>query len=958
MEPDRRNRISHLYHAALERAPEERSAFVREACAGDEALQQEVESLLRYESASSRFLETPAAAVVAAVPDSAQMVHRQIGPYTIVAPLGAGGMGEVYRARDNKLGRDVAIKILPSHFTADPERRTRFAREARLLATLNHPHIGAIYGLEESGGLTALVLELVEGPTLADRLERGPLPISETLAIARQIADALDEAHEKGIIHRDLKPANIVLQGAAGPVACDVRAKVLDFGLAKTLLAPSANPTLHPTGTAEGRILGTPAYMSPEQARGLPVDKRTDIWAFGCVLYEMLSGRRPFEGATITDTFARILEHEPDWSALPGETPVPIRRLIERCQRKDPRKRLRDIADALIEIDDGGKAVDVIPPAGAALAPRRTREWLAWVVAATLAVGSGGMALLNRRAAQPAPTEPVEFQIDPPAGSEFFGTSPEFAIAPDGRHVAFIATSKAGMSLWVRPLATLELRELPGTEDARNPFWSPDGQSIGYFAGSMLRTVRVTGGSPVDVCQAPLVGSGALSGTWNTNGVILFGPLGGSLYKAAARGGPPTPVTTLAKDETAHRWPWFLPDGQHFLYLALRGERGEVRVGSLDSSDVVALGAFDSHVVFSTGHLFFVRGGNLMAQPFDAASLQTTGDPLPLGAQAGIDPPWQRGMFSVSSTGRLVYRPTARATSQLTWLDRSGRPVGTVGDPAVHFNLDLSPDGLRVALSKLTQRPAADAEFDIWVIDLTTERSIRVTDGPGWQFDPAWSPDGTQIVFNSNRLGGWSLFTRASDGSGADAPILKWSPGVRPSGADWSRTNLIVYTNNARPSSETARDQLDLWTVRMSGDRKPTVFLNTKHMEIGGVFSPDGKWIAYTSNETGRRELYVRPFPGKEPAAPISRDGGSDARWRGDGRELFFLSPDGGMMAARIETTNGLAASAPQLLFTTKLRRSNNRPYAVAADGQRFLIPIAAAQPLRVVLDWRAMLAR
>jgi serine/threonine protein kinase len=517
MGPDRRKWISELHHAALARPVAERSRFLQAACDGDETLRHEVESLLTYESAAEPFLETPAADVVVGVltdvDSRPQILNRQVGSYTIVASLGAGGMGEVYRARDGKLGRDVAIKILPTHFTSDPERRARFAREARLLATLNHPHIGAIYGLEETDGVAALVLELVEGPTLAERLETGPLPIGDALAIARQIAEALDAAHEKGIVHRDLKPGNIVLQSsanAAGVASSETRAKVLDFGLAKTMaVGPKGDLTQRPPGsldgTEEGRILGTPAYMSPEQARGQAVDKRTDIWAFGCVLYEMLTGLRAFDGPTISDTFVSILEREPHWDALPAEAPMSIRALLERCLRKDPRNRLHDIADARIELDDGSKPLATTSAATDATPakPVSVRDRLGWIVAAALALTLGGVILLNRRDVPSEAPEPVEFPILPPEGTSFTSPVVEFAVSPDGRHVALVAKSKAGSSLWVRSLTAVDPRPLRGTEGARNPFWSPDSQSIGFFAGNQLKTVQASGGQRSCRCHGP-----------------------------------------------------------------------------------------------------------------------------------------------------------------------------------------------------------------------------------------------------------------------------------------------------------------------------------------------------------------------------------------------------------------------------------------------------------------------
>ena len=527
MTTDQGKRITGLYHAALERPPAERGTFLDEVCAGDAALREEVESLLRIGSDADALLETPAMEVVAR--GVAGMVGRQLGPFHVLGALGVGGMGEVYRARDSKLGRDVAIKLLPPLFTRDPERRARFAREARLLATLNHPNIGAIYGLEEMGGETALVLELVEGPTLAEHLERGPLPVSDAVTVARQVAEALEAAHDKGIVHRDLKPTNVVLQRVSGPSGVPSgapRAKVLDFGLAKTMAVGLDADRRQirrssVSGTADGRILGTPAYMSPEQARGQPVDKRTDIWAFGCVLFEMLSGQRVFDGATGTDTLAAVLQREPDWSALPPNTPASVRRLLERCLQKDPRKRLHDIADARIELDDVdrlGGVLDVAPRLRHCIVPA---SGSAGFVASVLGVAFSAMALLYLRDARSTQTDLVEFSIAPVEPSRYTGTAPEFAISPDGRHVAFAATTQGVPTLWVRSLATLTQRSIPGTEGAQNPFWSPDSGSLGFFASGQLKKVRVTGGSPVVVCEAPFVDAAAPSGTWNGNDVIV-----------------------------------------------------------------------------------------------------------------------------------------------------------------------------------------------------------------------------------------------------------------------------------------------------------------------------------------------------------------------------------------------------------------------------------------------------
>ena len=641
--------------------------------------------MLRHEPAAARFLESPAAQIVANAhqPDP-DMVGRQLGPYKISALLGAGGMGEVYRARDTKLGRDVAIKILPADFTADPERRARFAREARLFASLNHPHIGGIYGLEESDGVAALVLEFVDGPTLADRLEHGPLPIAEALAIARQIAEALEAAHEKGIVHRDLKPANIVLQGAAndGVLSSDVRAKVLDFGLAKTMtvgvpgdLTQRASGSLD--GTAEGRVLGTPAYMSPEQARGQAVDKRTDIWAFGCVLFEMLAGRRAFKATRFPTHWSAFWNANPTGRRCPPTLPTAIRTLLQRCLRKDPQKRLHDVADARIELDE----IDPLLRSSAA-----TRDmWRAAPSAARMGHRGAPRCCPPRcrqrcrcsvRRSQPA-ADSVEFSVSPPESASFTadgGQTPHFTVAPDGRHVAFVAYSQGVSMLWVRPIARPQWRRLAGTEGAAAPFWSPDSESIGFFADNQLKTIRLKGGSPRGLCEATLAKWS--TGAWNRRGVIVFGGLG-ALLMVRSTGGTPTPVTTLVKSETAHRWPAFLPDDDHFLYLAQRSGANELRVGSLTSTETASLGPFESNAMYAQEHLLFVRAGSLMAQSFDRTTRQLKGDPFVLAEQTGVVTPNRRGLFSASATGVLAYTRMGRLLAQLTWKDREGKTLDT-----------------------------------------------------------------------------------------------------------------------------------------------------------------------------------------------------------------------------------------------------------------------------------------
>ena len=744
------------------------------------------------------------------------------------------------------------------------------------------------------------------------------------------------------------------MANASGVPSGAARAKVLDFGLAKTMafgaegdLTQQASGTLD--ATAEGRILGTPAYMSPEQARGQAVDKRTDIWAFGCVLFEMLAGRRAFPGDTMSDTFVSILEREPDWTALPAATPAAVRTLLDRSLRKDPANRLHDIADARIELDDGAKPI-VASRSAADVAPgglHRSRQRLGWIVAAALALALAGTMLLNSRKVWPAAPQLVEFPIPPPEGWSFSGASPQFAVSPDGGHVAFVATSKVGSSIWVRSLAAVEPRELPSTEGARNPFWSPDSRSIGFFANGQLKRVLASGGSPNVLCAAGTTGGERPFGSWNSDDVIVFGPSdGGHLFRISAKNpGTPTPVTTQATIGT-HQWPWLLPDGQHFLFHAVEGATSELRVGSLTAPGSEVIGTFDSPVAYAAGYLFFVHNDNLMAHSFNEETRRLQGEPVPLRVQVGQSAFGTR--FSVSATGRLVFLSPSRSTSQLTWLDRTGRPVETVGDPGEFYNIDLSPDGQRVAVDKATPRPGG-SERDIWLMDLATGRATPLTDDPAYDVDPAWSPDGKHIVFNSDRLGGWSLFMRPSDGSGGDMPLLK-SGTDRYTVAAWSRANVLVFNVSGK------NNRGDLWTMSMSGDRTPKAYVTSKHDERNGAFSLDGRWVAYQSDASDRFEIEVRPFPNKGPAQTVSRNGGRYPRWRGDGKELFFLSPNGAMMAVGFDATKGVPEGVPRPLFPTQTRGS--RPYAVAKNGDRFLLPIFAHPPLRAVMDWRALLDR
>ena len=885
----------------------------------------------------------------------------RIGPYEVVSMIGAGGMGEVYRARDTSLKRDVALKILPESFATDSERLARFQREAEVLASLNHPNIAAIYGLEHASGVKALVMELVEGDDLAERIARGAIPMDEALPIARQIAEALEAAHERGIIHRDLKPANIKIT-PAGAV------KVLDFGLAKAIGAEgesrqnSANsPTITSASTQLGVILGTAAYMAPEQAKGTPVDKRADVWAFGCVLFEMISGKRPFEGKSGTDTLVRILEHDPDWSLLPRQTPRAIRVLLERCLRKEQRRRLGDAGVVRIELEDLQRLDDTKHDPVEPLPSHRGGKRLAWVAMALLAITLTAV-LMYRFQDSRAPAATIEFEILPPEGRRFTGPAPEFALSPDGRYVAFTAPSGGVSRLWIRSLLSSKARPLPQTEDARSPFWKPDSQAVGFFARNQLKIVHLNGGAPMVVSEAAhWEDSAVVGGAWNRDDVIVFGRGTDPLWQVSAvqTGGRPKALTTLGQNDVAHRWPSFLPDGRRLLFLAQTIDGDELRVASLNGGEPISLGRFESHGVYASGRLFVVRGGNLTSQPFDADRLQLHGEPAHVGRQVGVDAPYQRAMFSLSATGQLAYSTEARTPSRLTWLDRSGRPLGVTGPIGVYINLDIAPDDKRVAVSRMIQNPGATTRIDIWAIDLATDSASPVTDHAAFENDPAWSPDGKQIAFNSNRphpqKSPYGLFVRASDGAGQDIPLVMPQHGLLLA-PDWSGNGaFIVYEVEEDDASGN-----DLWSVPLTGERTPTRVLESRHDEGEPVLSPDGRWIAYTSNATDRSEVYVRPFPIREGVVvPISRDGGVLPRWRGNSKELFFVALDGRMMVAAFDNLNGRRTSGPERLFPTSLRPGHRRSYDVTADGQRFLLPIMEpSAPITVLLNSPAMLDR
>jgi eukaryotic-like serine/threonine-protein kinase len=899
----------------------------------------------------------------------------RLGPYEILSPLGTGGMGEVYRARDTRLERTVALKVLPEEFFESEERRGRFEREARMLASLNHPGIAILYSFEEIPGPSPsssrhlLVMELVEGDGLDQRISSGSLSLEESLSISRQIAEALEAAHEKGIVHRDLKPANV-------KITPDGRVKLLDFGLAKifesesTVSNPSISysPTLTARGTAAGVILGTAAYMSPEQARGKAVDKRTDVWAFGCVLYEMLAGKRAFEGETVSDTLAAILRGEPDWAALPAGTPEKVKEILRKCLRREAKQRLHDIADARLDLEELGVASAsgtltfeekqaVAGPAvgrGDETRPKRGSRkslYLAWGIAAACAAAAGALALRARAPRAPAPV--LLFELRPPEGASF-GNS--FAVSPDGRRIAFVATDEKGVDrLYVRSLDTLSPLVFPGTDGARFPFWAPDGRSLAFFTGDRLVRVSASGGPPQTICTAP----DGRGGAWSSRDVIVFSP--GTrmpLQRVTASGGIPAPASALGPRDYTHRWPRFLPDGVHFLYLCLSNDdtRTGIRTGSLDASGDSFVVSSRGRADYDAGRILFVRESTLFSQPFDAGRRKLTGEPAPV--VDGIIPEGESGWtglapFSGAADGTLVFRRRASLRQKLTWLDRSGRTLGVVGEPAAMAEPFWFPGAKTLGIT--VSDPRTDVP-DLWQIDLARGTWTRITFGPKSNNSGAVSPDGKSLYFASTGEGSLALRRRSLDGSAADEMMLSprtdaYPDFVSPDGA-W-----LVFESSSSGRTE-------LWRVPLTGERKPALMLSGQQASVAHASpSPDGRFFAYASDETGRAEVYLQRFPPSGGKWQISKDGGDQPLWRADGKELFFLAPDRKLMAVDLSLGGDVEAGSPKALFTVHVSPNgigdNRSQYIPAPDGSRFLVVVSTDerqdQPAVVVQGWPAM---
>ncbi len=896
-----------------------------------------------------------------------------LGPYEIVAPLGAGGMGEVYRARDTKLDRDVAIKVLPETFARDPERVARFQREAKVLASLNHPNIAAIYGFEEAEKKSFLVMELVEGETLAERLRSGAMPVDEAIEFGKQIAEALEAAHEKGVLHRDLKPGNVMVRP-------DGTVKVLDFGLAKAFVGGTSgaalpdSPTITVEHTRPGIVLGTAAYMSPEQARGKPLDKRTDIWSFGCVLYECLTGTRPFAGETTSDTIAKILERDPDWDALPANTPPAVQLLLRRCLQKDRKRRLNDIGDARLELDDTLSG-SMQAWAGAVLTVESRRKLrlarAPWVLATLLAVVTLACTVAYYRlATRQGPV--IRSFIPPPENARFVFTGDlagPVIVSPDGSALAFVTRGADGEGrLWVRPLDADTARVLAGTDGATFPFWSADSRSIGFFANEKLRRVAASGGPPITLCEAPM-GKG---GTWNREGTILFAPdFRSEILRVSASGGTPTPVTELDESKhTTHRWPYFLPDGKHFVYLAAnhdlsRRKHDAAYFASLDGMENRLVLRTKANVAFASGFLLFMRDSALMAQSFDAKRGQLGGEPVPIAEKVQYDPGIWRGVFAASQNGILAFQVGGDVPgTKIVWFDRSGKKLGSIGEEGVYFGFRLSPDGKRLALD-------VGDPGDIWIYELARGVRTRVTFDPVDEDSAIWSPDGTRIAYTSRVRpdGHNNIYQKLSSGAGGEEMLHESD--VEVWATDWSPDGrFLLYSQGNR----NVRTQVDIWVLPLSGDRKPFAFLQTPFAAYHAQFSPDGRWIAYTSNESGRVEVYVAPFHAPtavvkdnngEPRPAwkwqISTRGGYLPRWRRDGKELFYQALDRTLMVAEVNGEGSVfEVGAVQPLFIPTPTASWFA-YDVSLDGQRFVVSTIGEEDISsvtLVVNWTAKLGK
>ena len=887
-----------------------------------------------------------------------------MGPYEILEAIGAGGMGEVYRARDTRLNRTLAIKILPQHLTEKADAKQRFEREAHAISAMNHAHICTLYDVGHQDGTDFLVMEFLEGETLAKRLEKGPLPTAELLRIAMQIADALDKTHRQGILHRDLKPSNIMLTKSG--------AKLMDFGLAKAVgnAAVSPSPGLtrslsqHGQGTpvtAEGTILGTFQYMAPEVVEGKEADARSDIFSLGAVLFEMATGKRAFEGKTTASVIAAILEREPPpISQLQPMSPPELDRLVKTCLAKDADERIQSAHDAKLQLewirDAGSQAGQALPIAAA---HHRHRERIAWGTVAVLVVA---LAVVGYIARAPQPASAVISQILPPEGAKFVLNSLDagpVVISPDGQKLVVTAIGSDGKQLlWVKLLNSVTAQPLAGTDGAEFPLWSPDSRSLGFFANRKLNRIDSSGGPPVAIADD----QSFFGGAWGSDGSMLFIPdvLSG-IYRLPSMGAAPMPVTKLnaSRSESHHSWPQFLPDGKHFLFYAhsTTPENSGTYAASVDGGEPKLIVHCDSNAIYAApGYLFLIREHTLMAQRFDAAALALTGDAIPLAEQVLINSQSSLSMFSVSQNGVLTYHAGTEATgsSKLLWFDRTGKQIAQTGAMDNYYEARISPDGKKVVATV-----ASGPVNNIWVFDVARGIKTRLTFDSNFNVQPAWSFDGKAVAFLSVRAEKAHLYEAPADGTGKEAPLV-----VDDAGENYPSFSLDGRYLIFGRFTMTAGSRQEIWAVPLFGVRKPFPILQNQQSNVSlPALSPDAKWLAYVSAESGQPQVYVVPFPHGAGKWQISTSGGSSPLWRGDGRELFYMSSDNKIMSAEItESGSGPVIGSVHALFQANPNTELPMSYDVTADGRRFLITTAAtpqtAEPMTLVVNWPALLKK
>jgi eukaryotic-like serine/threonine-protein kinase len=875
-----------------------------------------------------------------------------LGHYEIVAAIGAGGMGEVYRARDSKLGRDVAIKVLPAAFASDAERMARFQREAKVLASLNHPNIAAIHGLEDSSGSYALVMELVEGPTLADRIKQGPIPVDEALRIAKQICEALEYAHERGIVHRDLKPANI-------KVTKDDAVKVLDFGLAKAVegdpssIDISSSPTMSRMATMQGVLLGTAAYMSPEQAKAKPVDRRADIWAFGCVLYEMLTGKMAFTGETVSDTLAAVIRAEPDWSQLPSNTPARVRVLLQRCLQKDPKQRLRDIGDARISLDEvlSGAPEPASAASRSATAPFWRRA-LPWAVAALLGIALVGSVYVHSRPGLSNPQPVVRAAIP------ILATIFDLALSPDGSRLAFTTSGTSDEpTLHWRDLSQQEAKDIPTAEDPGYPFFSPDGRWLGFFSGDKLMKIDLSGGSPQEICSA----EGGAGADWGDDGSIFFADSAG-LYVVSAAGGQPRPITTVTSGTRDFSFPQILPGGKTALITMVGTRTDDYKValvpltGTGMPPTVLIDGADDAHFVPS-GQLLFVKDGDLNAVPFDLDHLEVTGQPVNLQIpMTTVLRGW--ASYGVARNGTFVYPVASEVYSNnsLVWVDHKGGITSLPIPEHRYSDPQISPDGRRLVVGVGGQ---GNASQNLWLFDFTRQILSRLTFGDKLDFAPVWTPDGNRIVFVSPGPT-WRMFEVPTDGSTPEKQIWSSSSEIFPTSFSPDGDALAVEVLNEGHWDIEILHFHDPELARLAGP--PVSFVTNPFNNVRAEFSPDGHWILFESDQSGSPQIYVRAYPGPGGQVQVSTDGGSEGRWSRDSRQIFYRNGDK-MMALSVATKPQFTAGRPEIIFQghyTAYDAALN--YDVDPGGNRFLMQSGgsntASPEIDVLVNWGGQLSR